>query len=126
MLPMAAVARMLPAISATVVEMATSAALAAARISVLAAAAAPAVRPPEKIASAVPTTRTAAPEHTKLFAPLPVTLSWGDPRPRETSVEAKRRRPRMFHLLVAGRRRIAIDRKSFDTYVRGRPWLERV
>jgi hypothetical protein len=55
--------------------------------------------------------------HTEPFAPLPVTLPWDDPRPSETPMEAEHRRPRVFNLLVTGRRRSAIDRKSFNTYV---------
>ncbi|MFK8844905.1 tyrosine-type recombinase/integrase [Streptomyces sp. Ac-502] len=55
--------------------------------------------------------------HAKVFAPLRVTLPWDDPRPPKTPVEAKHRRPRTFNLLVTGRRRNAIDRKSFNTYV---------
>ncbi|MFJ1894437.1 hypothetical protein [Streptomyces sp. NPDC088170] len=48
---------------------------------------------------------------------MPVTLPWDDPRPAETPVEAKHRRPRTYNLLVAGRERKAIHRNYFNSYV---------
>lgn len=57
------------------------------------------------------------PPVTELFAPVPVTLPWDDPRPAETPVEAKHRRPRTYNLLVAGRERKAINRNYFNSYV---------
>lgn len=55
--------------------------------------------------------------HTEEFAPVPVELPWDDPRPAETPVEAKHRRPRTFKLLVTGRERRAINRNYFNSYV---------
>ncbi|MFD8111445.1 hypothetical protein [Streptomyces microflavus] len=56
-------------------------------------------------------------QHMEQFAPVPVTLPWGDPTPAETRVEAKHRRPRTFSLLVTGRERKAINRNYFNSYV---------
>ena len=56
-------------------------------------------------------------QHTELFAPVPVTMPWDDPRPAETPVEAKHRRPRTYNLLVTGRERKAINRNYFNSYV---------
>ncbi|MGK5449237.1 tyrosine-type recombinase/integrase [Streptomyces radiopugnans] len=55
--------------------------------------------------------------HTRRFAPVPVTLPWDDPRPPETPVEARHRRPRTYSLLVTGRERKAINRNYFNSYV---------
>ncbi|MEE1942528.1 tyrosine-type recombinase/integrase [Streptomyces sp. TRM 70361] len=55
--------------------------------------------------------------HTERFAPVPVTLPWDDPRPPETPVEAKHRRPRTYSLLVTGRERKAINRNYFNSHV---------
>ncbi|MDQ0752056.1 integrase [Streptomyces africanus] len=56
-------------------------------------------------------------QHTEVFAPVPVTMPWDDPRPAETPVEAKHRRPRTYNLLVTGRERKAINRNYFNSYV---------
>lgn len=55
--------------------------------------------------------------HAELFPPVPVTLPWADPRPPETPVEAKHRRPRTYSLLATGRERKAINRNYFNSYV---------
>ncbi|MEU9111568.1 site-specific integrase [Streptomyces sp. NPDC048483] len=56
-------------------------------------------------------------QHMEMFAPVPVTMPWGDPRPPETPVEAKHRRPRTYNLLVTGRERQAINRNYCNSYV---------
>lgn len=53
----------------------------------------------------------------EVFAPVPVTMRWDDPRPAETPVEAKHRRPRTYNLLVTGRERKASNRNCFNSYV---------
>lgn len=55
--------------------------------------------------------------HLELFPPVSVRLPWDDPRPPETAVEAKHRRPRTFSLLVTGRERTAVNRNYFNSYV---------
>lgn len=55
--------------------------------------------------------------HMQLFAPVPVALPWDDPRPPETPLEAKHRRPRTYSLLVTGRERKAINRNFFNSRV---------
>ncbi|GAA4764793.1 hypothetical protein GCM10023329_08420 [Streptomyces sanyensis] len=55
--------------------------------------------------------------HMQLFAPVPVALPWDDPRPPETPLEAKHRRPRAYSLLVTGRERRAINRNFFNSRV---------
>ncbi|MDT9682286.1 tyrosine-type recombinase/integrase [Streptomyces sp. TRM76323] len=56
-------------------------------------------------------------QHMEQFAPVPVTLPWDDPRPAETPVEAKHRRPRTYSLLVTGREQKPINRNYFNSYV---------
>ncbi|MEU3528986.1 site-specific integrase [Streptomyces sp. NPDC038707] len=56
-------------------------------------------------------------QHMELFAPVPGTLPWDDPRPAETPVEAKHRRPRTYNLLVTRHDRKVINRNYFNTQV---------
>lgn len=42
-------------------------------------------------------------QHMELFPPVPGTMAQGDPRPADTPVEAKHRRPRTYNLLVTRR-----------------------
>ncbi|WP_329145418.1 hypothetical protein OIU91_11415 [Streptomyces sp. NBC_01456] len=56
-------------------------------------------------------------QHVEFLAPVPVTMSWDDPRPPQTPVEAKHRRPRTYNLLVTGREHKAINRNYFHSYV---------
>ncbi|MCX5302701.1 site-specific integrase [Streptomyces sp. NBC_00160] len=65
---------------------------------------------PESVAQAVR-------QHAAVFAPVPVTMAWDDPRPPQTPVEAKHRRPRTYNLLVTGRERKAVNRNYFNSYV---------
>lgn len=55
-------------------------------------------------------------QHTEVFASVPVTMPWDDPRPAETPVEAEHRRPRTYNLLVTGRERKAINRNYFNSH----------
>ncbi|MFG3266472.1 tyrosine-type recombinase/integrase [Streptomyces bobili] len=56
-------------------------------------------------------------QHMEVFEPVPATMAWDDPRPAETPVEAKHRRPRTYNLLVTGRERKAVNRNFFNSYV---------
>ncbi|MFJ6886428.1 hypothetical protein [Streptomyces sp. M54] len=63
--------------------------------------------------------------HMEQFAPVPVTLPWGNPTPAERPVEVKHRRPRTYSLLATGRERKAINRNCFNSC--GSPlWPRRV
>jgi integrase len=55
--------------------------------------------------------------HMEIFAPVPVTMLWDDPRPPKTPVEAKHRRPRKYSLLVTGREPKAVNRNYLKSYV---------
>lgn len=59
----------------------------------------------------------AARQYATAFPSVPVTMAWDDPRPPETPVEAKHRRPRTYNLLVTGRERKAINRNYFNSYI---------
>ncbi|WP_246593998.1 integrase [Streptomyces auratus] len=56
-------------------------------------------------------------QHVEFLAPVPVTMPWDDPRPPQTPVEAKHRRPRTYNLLVTGREHKAINRNYFNSHV---------
>lgn len=55
--------------------------------------------------------------HMEHLAPTSVTLPWEDPRPPETPVEARQRRPRTYSLLTTGRERTAVNRNYFNSFV---------